>query len=111
MTTTMASSGLVVETGEQRVGVPLLGTFACRFRKGILRLHGVVDDDKVAAAAGERPADRGRHTVASERGRELQFGILCRADPSVRKQPVYTKSIASPRGSRWRVCGPILPNS
>ena len=83
--------GLVVETGEQRVGVPLLGTFACCFRIGILRLHGIVDDDEVAAAAGERAADRGRQPVASERGRELQLGVLGRADPGVRKQAIVQR--------------------
>ena len=50
---------LVVQTAKQRVRVPLLGAFARRFRIGVLRLQRIVDDDEVAAAAGEGAADRG----------------------------------------------------
>ena len=79
---------LVVEPGEQGVAVPLLVSFTCRLRAGILRLHGIVNDDQVAAAARERPAGRSRQTVAPERGREFQLGVFGRTDPRVRKQPI-----------------------
>src|SRR5262249_9689727 len=57
--------GLVIETAEQRVGVPLLGIFAGSFRIGVLRLERVINDDEVAAAAGE---GRSRSRAGSLRG-------------------------------------------
>jgi hypothetical protein len=79
---------LVVQTAKQRVRVPLHGTFAHRLRMGVLRLLGIVDDDEVAAAAREGAPNRGRQPVSPSRGRELQFGVLGRADPSIREQAV-----------------------
>src|SRR5689334_922418 len=46
--------GLVVETREQGVCIPLLEGFARRLRMGIRGFQGVVDYDEISAPAGER---------------------------------------------------------
>src|SRR5205807_10241541 len=76
----------VVESTEEGVAEPLDAIIAGHFRPRILRLYGVVNDNEITAAARERAAGRSRQTAASARGRELELGILCRADPGVRKQ-------------------------
>ena len=52
-------ANLIVQTAEQRVGVPLLGAFAGGLRMGILRLERIVYDNEVAAAAGQGATNRG----------------------------------------------------
>src|SRR6516165_7161029 len=80
--------GLVVQAAEQRVRVPLLGAFAGCFRIGILRLERIVDDNEVAAAAGEGATDRGGQPVATAGGGKFQFSVLDRTNPSLRKQAI-----------------------
>ncbi len=68
MTSTMALGGLIVEAAEQGVAVPLLDVEPARFGMRVGRLHRVVDDEEVAAAAGERARRsrwRGGSRVAS----------------------------------------------
>src|SRR6516164_4076555 len=80
--------GLVVQAAEQRVRVPLLGPFASGFRIGILWLERIVDDNEVAAAAGEGATDRGGQPVATAGGGKFQFSVLGQADPGLRKQAI-----------------------
>ena len=48
---------LVVATRKQGRPVPLDDPLPHRFRKGIARLQGVVNDEQVAAEAGQRALD------------------------------------------------------
>ena len=51
------SRPLVVETGQQRIDVPLVSCRPLSFRHGVIRLERVIDDDDVAAAAGQCSAN------------------------------------------------------
>src|SRR5882724_13052402 len=67
---------LVVQTAEQCVRIPLYGTFPFSLRVGVLRFRRIVNDDEIAAAAGERPTNGRRKAVAAKRGGKLQLGVL-----------------------------------
>ena len=65
---------LVVEAAEQRVAVPLLALEAAGFGLRVSGLHRVVDNEDVAAAAGQRAACRGREPEPSFHRHELGLG-------------------------------------
>ena len=52
------AGAFVVEAGQQGVLEPLVGGVALGFGMGVVGLQRIVDNNQVAAAAGERAADR-----------------------------------------------------
>ena len=84
-----AAVGLVIETAEQGVVVPVVDGLSAGFRQGFIWFQGVVDDDEVTAAAGQYSANRGCHSSsvvakswtasrsASRVGNRLLYQALC----------------------------------
>jgi hypothetical protein len=56
---------LVIEAGIERVVEPIVGGLTLRLGQSLVRLHRVIDDHDVAAAAGQHAADRGGHPTAA----------------------------------------------
>ena len=78
--------GRVVEARHHRAVEPLVDPPPLGVRGGVHRLDRVVDDDQVAAAAGERAADRGGVAEAAGGGRHLRLGVLARVDAHRREE-------------------------
>ena len=78
--------GRVVEARHHRAVEPLVDPPPLGVRGGVHRLDRVVDDDQVAAAAGERAADRGGVAGAAGGGRHLRLGVLARVDAHRREE-------------------------
>ena len=74
---------LVVETRQQRVYEPLIGGRALRFRKGVIRFQRIVDNDDIAAAAGQGAADRCREAEPAFCELNLSFRVLVRPDAGI----------------------------
>src|SRR6266581_2652599 len=92
MTTTIASATLLSRRVSNVLEYHCFGGFPCGFRNGILRFHGIIDDDKISTAARQCPADGCRQAIASERTGEFQLSVLARADPRLRKDaPVHVR--------------------
>src|ERR1700729_3283669 len=76
---------LIVEPRDQRVLEPFIGAVALDLRIGVIRLQRVVDDNEVAAAAGESAADRSGQTKAAGGQFNLALRILL-PDPHAGKE-------------------------
>ena len=76
---------LVVKTRQQCVFIPLDGLLPDGFGLRVLRLDRIVDNDDVAATAGERAADRSGQAITAFRGAHLGFRVLGFVDPGSRK--------------------------
>src|SRR5215472_2390988 len=72
---------LVVESSEKCVVVPVIRCLTDGVREGVGRLHWVIDDDVVGAAAREYAADRGREPVAQRGGNEFLDRLLLWGEP------------------------------
>ena len=72
---------LVVQTGQQSIGEPLVGGRPPDLRQGVVGLQGIVDDDDVAAATGQCAADRRRQPEPARGEFDLGFGVLVWPDP------------------------------
>src|SRR5262245_19265457 len=69
----------------------MFDAFPRSFRIGALRLHPIVDDNDVSAAAREGAPDRSREPAPAEGGLELQLGVFGTADPGLREQPTVQR--------------------
>src|ERR1700722_12668069 len=86
---------LIVEPGDQRVLEPFIRAIALDVRIGVIRLQGVINDDEVAAAAGQSAADRSGQTKAAGGQFNLALRILL-------PDPHAGKEISIPAGFRDR---------
>src|SRR5579863_4836820 len=66
-----AASLFVVETRNQRVVVPIIYCLSLRFRECLIRLQGIVDDDKFSAPSDRRASNRNRQPKAILRSSEV----------------------------------------
>jgi hypothetical protein len=78
----------VVETAESRVAEPVAGCLESNLGVGIIGLDRIIDNQSIAAAAGQRAAHGGCETISSLRRLELALAI-----PRVRKS--FVESSAS----------------
>jgi hypothetical protein len=70
------SGGLfVVRSGRQGVAVPFDHAWAGNIGHRVGRLEGVVDNDEIAAAAGQRPPDGCGKAPAAQRGMDFAVGL------------------------------------
>ena len=67
---------LVVKAAHQRVGIPAFHPLADALRVCVLGLHWVIDNNKTAAATGERAADGRCESAAPSGGNRLKLGIF-----------------------------------
>jgi hypothetical protein len=67
------AGAFVVEAGQQGALEPFVDRIALGFGMGVVRLQRIVDDNQVAAAAGERAADRSGQPRPP--CRQLDFGF------------------------------------
>ena len=67
------AGAFVVEAGQQGVLEPFVGGVALGFGMGVVGLQRIVDNNQVAAAAGERAADRSGQPKSP--CRQLNFGL------------------------------------
>src|ERR1700680_4843261 len=72
---------LVIQPGQQSVGVPLLQGVPGALRLRLLRLQRVVDNHEITATTGQGATYRGRKPRTSRRGHDFGLGVLCWTDP------------------------------
>ena len=89
----------VIEPGDQCVLEPFIGAIALDLRIGVVRLQGVVDDNEVAATAGQSAADRSGQTKAAGGQFNLALRILL-PDPHAGKE--------IPIPARFRDCTEVV---
>lgn len=70
-----ATGGLIIETAQQRMIVPLVDALAPGFGKRFVRLQGVVQDQHVPATAGKDATNRGCHAAPLCRCSEVVDGV------------------------------------
>jgi hypothetical protein len=85
---------LVIETGEEGVLVPLGTLVPSRLGLGILWLDRIIDDDDVAAPAGQGAAYGGREPISALGGADFGLGVLGFVDAASRKCPLRPRSRA-----------------
>src|SRR5258707_10585677 len=76
---------LVVQPGQQSVGVPLLQGVPGALRLRLLRLQRVVDNHEITATTGQGATYRGRKPRTSRCRHDFGLGVLCRTDPGGRE--------------------------
>ena len=70
-----APGSLVVNPAVKSVVVPLVHRRALRFRKGLIGLERVIDDDKICTSAGQHSSHRGGQSEALVSSHEFLYGL------------------------------------
>ena len=79
------AGAFVVEAGQQGVLEPFVAGVAFGLGIGVVGLQGIVDNDHVAAATGQRAPDRCRQAEPARGEFDLGLSVLERSDPRVRE--------------------------
>ena len=66
----------IVEPAQGGIAEPINRPLKCYDRIGIIALDGIIDDQNVAAAAGQRAPNRCRETVSATASLEFTLGSL-----------------------------------
>jgi hypothetical protein len=103
-----AAAVLVIEATEQAVVVPFVDRLALRIREGLIGLEGIIDDNDVAAAAGQNAAHGGGEAEALAGRHKFLHGLLLRRQTGGKKALIKGAVHDSPAVAG--VFGPRVPD-
>jgi hypothetical protein len=66
----------IIQAGQKRIAVPPFDLLSRGLGVGVLRFHGIVDDDEVSATPGEGAFRRRCKPVAARGSLEFNFGVF-----------------------------------